>query len=51
MLYIYINHYIFISHVFVFFIGPASDRSYKVGVVGNNWLAGWLVTQLSEKLL
>lgn len=39
MLYIYINHYIFISHVF------------EIGVVSNNWLAGWLVTQLSEKLL
>ena len=23
--------------------GPASVRSYKIGVVGNNWLVGWLV--------
>ena len=23
--------------------GPASARSYKIGVVGNNWLVGWLV--------
>ena len=22
---------------------PASARSYKIGVVGNNWLVGWLV--------
>ena len=22
---------------------PASERSYKIGVVGNNWLVGWLV--------
>ena len=26
-----------------FFIGTASARSYKIGVVGNNWLVGWLV--------
>ena len=25
------------------FFGPASARSYKIGVVGNNWLVGWLV--------
>ena len=25
------------------FIGPASARSYKIGVIGNNWLVGWLV--------
>ena len=22
---------------------PTSTRSYKIGVVGNNWLVGWLV--------
>ena len=26
-----------------FIIGPTSDRSYKIGVVGNNCLVGWLV--------
>ena len=25
-----------------FFVGPASARSNKTGVVGNNWV-GWLV--------
>ena len=25
------------------FFGPVSARSYKIGVVGNNWLVGWLV--------
>ena len=25
---------------FLFFVGPASARSYKIGVVGNNWLVG-----------
>ena len=25
---------------FVYFIGPASARSYKIGGVGNNWLVG-----------
>ena len=25
------------------FIGPASARSFKIGVVGNNWFVGWLV--------
>ena len=25
------------------FFEPASARSYKIGVVGNNWLVGWLV--------
>ena len=29
------------------FFGPASARSYKVGVVGNNWLLAWFVTQFS----
>ena len=29
-----------------FIIGPASARSYKIGVVGNNWLVGWLVDWL-----
>ena len=24
-------------------VGPASARSYKIGVVGDNWLFGWLV--------
>ena len=24
-------------------IRPPSARSYKIGVVGNNWLVGWLV--------
>ena len=28
----------------VCFAGPAPPRSYKIGVVGNNWLVvGWLV--------
>ena len=26
-----------------YFIGPASVTSYKIGVVGDNWLVGWLV--------
>ena len=26
--------------VFSVFFGPASTRSYKIGVVGNNWLVG-----------
>ena len=25
------------------FFGPASARSYKIGVVGKGWLVGWLV--------
>ena len=25
------------------FIGPASARFFKIGVVGNNWFVGWLV--------
>ena len=25
------------------FFGPASEGSYNIGVVGNNWLVGWLV--------
>ena len=24
----------------ILFVGPASARSYKIGVVGNNWLVG-----------
>ena len=28
------------------FFGPASARSYKIGVVGSNWLVGWLVDWL-----
>ena len=35
--------------------GSASVRSYRIGVVGNNclvgWLVGWLVTQFSQKRL
>ena len=27
----------------IFIFGPASVRSYKIGVVSNNWLVGWLV--------
>ena len=23
--------------------GPATVWSYKIGVVGNNWLVGWLI--------
>ena len=23
------------------FVGPASARSYKIGVVRNGWLVGW----------
>ena len=26
--------------VVMIFFGPASARSYKIGVVGNNWLVG-----------
>ena len=35
------------------FFGPTSARSYKIGVVGNNWLVGWLVgnTVFSETAL
>ena len=33
------------------FIGPASARSYKIGVFGNDWLVGWLLTQFSQKQL
>ena len=25
----------------------SASVSYKIGVVGNNWLVGWLVTQFS----
>ena len=40
--------HIYFSHRFTFlqynnFIGPVSARSYKVRVVGNNWLLGWLL--------
>ena len=28
---------------FLILFGPASAKSYKIGVVGNNWLVGWLV--------
>ena len=33
------------------FIGPASAGSFKIGVVGNNWLVGWLVMQFFQKRL
>ena len=29
-----------IDNLLVQFFGPASARSYKIGVVGNNWLIG-----------
>ena len=29
-----------IKSLFYVFFGPASARSYKIGVVGNNWLVG-----------
>ena len=32
---------IFTFYIYIF--GPASVGSYKIGVVGNNWLVGWLV--------
>ena len=31
------------SQCILVIIGLATARSYKVGVVGNNWLVGWLV--------
>ena len=31
------------------FIGLVSARSCEIGVVGYNWLVGWLVTQFSQK--
>ena len=31
------------SQCILVIIGPATARSCKVGVVGNNWLVGWLV--------
>ena len=37
---------LFFSHLIKntqIFVGPASVRSYEIGVVGNNWLVGWLV--------
>ena len=38
--------------IFFSFIGLASARSYKIGVVGKiGWLFGWLVTQFSQKQL
>ena len=35
------------------FFGPASARFYKIGVIGNNCLVGWLVgnTVFSEMVL
>ena len=27
----------------ILIFGPAPERSYKIGVVRNNWLVGWLV--------
>ena len=40
-----------LSFALDYFFGPASARSYKIGVVGNNWLVGWLVTLFSQKRL
>ena len=40
---------IFTFYIYIF--GPASVGSYKIGVVGNNWLVGWLVTEFSQKRL
>ena len=37
------KHWFVLSDLSSFF-GPASARSYKIGVVGNNWLVGWLVS-------
>ena len=36
-----VTHFNLMYSHFVF--GPASARSYEIGVVGNNWLVGWLV--------
>ena len=30
--------------VCLFIFGPVSARPYKIGVVGNNWLIGWLIS-------
>ena len=30
-----------LSFALDYFFGPASARSYRIGVVGNNWLVGW----------
>ena len=42
-----------LSFALNYFFGQASVRSYKIGVVGNNWfvgwLIGWLVTLFSQK--
>ena len=35
----------------VFFFGPASARSYKIGVADNNWIVGWLVGWLVDRLV
>ena len=32
-----------LSFALDYFFGPASARSYKIGVAGNNWLVNWLV--------
>ena len=34
-----ISHFKYFS-TFCSFFGPVSRRSYKIGVVGNNWLVG-----------
>ena len=37
----YLNKTLIISTIRYFYIfGPASARSYKIGVAGNNWLVG-----------
>ena len=43
-------HFFWFFHVIrLFTFEPASARSYKIGVVGNNWFVGWLVTTFSQK--
>ena len=37
------NRYVCSTMRVIFFVGPASARSYKIGVIGNNCLVGWLV--------
>ena len=32
-----------LSFALNYFFGPASARSYKIDVVGNNWFVGWLI--------
>ena len=32
----------------LFAFEPASDRFHKIGVVGNNWFVGWLVSFLRK---